>query len=124
MDHTTHDKMLDKKVLERKGVQGTMEQNAKDIAQILKVIGNENRVLILCQLMNAPLTVTELSERLSHISQSALSQHLAVLKAHDILDSRKKGLHITYSLKDNRILSVLEVIRLKFCVTPASDIKD
>ncbi|WFF73817.1 metalloregulator ArsR/SmtB family transcription factor [Proteiniclasticum sp. QWL-01] len=92
-----------------------MEQNAKDIAQILKIMGNENRVLILCQLMKSPLTVTELSERLSHISQSALSQHLAVLKAHGILDSEKKGLHITYSLKDDRILAVLDVIRSKFC---------
>lgn len=92
-----------------------MEENAQYIAALMRVLGNQNRILILCHLMEGPLTVTQLSSELSHISQSALSQHLAVLKSHDIVDHLKKGLNITYSLKDERMLAVFEVLKANYC---------
>lgn len=92
-----------------------MEENAKYLSSLMRVLGNENRILILCNLMDGPLTVTELSNKVSHISQSALSQHLAVLKAHDIVAHKKKGLNITYSLKDDRILAVFDVLKNHYC---------
>lgn len=93
-----------------------MEEHAKVVAELLKVLANENRLLILCYLIEGPLTVSELSSKITTITQSALSQHLAILKAHKIVDSIKKGQSITYSINDERILSVIEVLKAKYCV--------
>ncbi|WP_303863667.1 helix-turn-helix transcriptional regulator [Alkalibaculum bacchi] len=93
-----------------------MEEHVKVVAELLKVLANENRLLILCYLIEGPLTVSELSSKITTITQSALSQHLAILKAHKIVDSIKKGQTITYSINDERILSVMEVLKAKYCV--------
>lgn len=93
-----------------------MEQHAKLVADLLKVLANENRLLILCYLIESPMTVTELTNKITNITQSALSQHLSILKAHRIVDSSKKGQNITYSISDERILSVIEVLKSKYCV--------
>ncbi|RBP63303.1 ArsR family transcriptional regulator [Alkalibaculum bacchi] len=93
-----------------------MEEHVKVVAELLKVLANENRLLILCYLIEGPLTVSELSLKITTITQSALSQHLAILKAHKIVDSIKKGQTITYSINDERILSVMEVLKAKYCV--------
>jgi len=90
-------------------------ENAKEIAELLKVLANENRLLIVCFLAESPLTVSELHARLSHLTQSAISQHLAILKAHRILDSVKSGLSITYSIQDDRIRNVINVLRENYC---------
>ena len=73
-----------------------MENNAKKIAELLKVLANENRLLILCALLDGQKNVTEIGEYVQDISQSALSQHLAILKANGILDNKKTGLNISY----------------------------
>jgi DNA-binding transcriptional ArsR family regulator len=90
-------------------------ENAKEIADLLKVLSNENRLLIVCFLLESPLTVSELHLKLNNLTQSALSQHLAMLKAHRILESNKNGLSITYSIQDTRIRSVIEVLKDNYC---------
>ncbi|MPW25886.1 metalloregulator ArsR/SmtB family transcription factor [Alkalibaculum sp. M08DMB] len=92
-----------------------MEEKAKQVAELLKVLANENRLLILCLLIEGPMTVGELSTNISNITQSAISQHLSMLKAHGILDSTKKGQNITYFIHDDRILSVIEILKEKYC---------
>lgn len=92
-----------------------MEQKAKRMAQLLKVLANENRLLILCELIRGPRTVSGLGEKLPNITQSALSQHLALLKAHGILDSSKSGQNITYSIADHRIEEVISVLKKHYC---------
>ena len=57
------------------------------------------------------MTVGELNKKLSNITQSGLSQHLLMLKEHNILGSKKEGLNITYFVKDNRIKQVLDVLK-------------
>ncbi|MDR2211058.1 MAG: ArsR family transcriptional regulator, partial [Spirochaetaceae bacterium] len=44
------------------------------------MLANENRLLIFCALMEGPMTVTEIAEKTPNITQSALSQHLALLR--------------------------------------------
>ncbi|MDP4179200.1 MAG: metalloregulator ArsR/SmtB family transcription factor [Bacillota bacterium] len=88
---------------------------SKDIAELLKVLANENRLLIVCYLLESPMTVSELHERINNLTQSALSQHLAMLKAHRILDSKKCGLSITYSIQDERIKNVIQVLKDNYC---------
>jgi len=92
-----------------------MEEQAKQIAQLLKVLANENRLLIFCALMEGPKTVGELAGRVSKITQSALSQHLTLLKAHGILDFNKEGQHIIYSIADHRVDEVIKVLKKYYC---------
>lgn len=89
--------------------------NAKNIAELLKVLSNENRLMIVCYLLESPMTVSELHQKINNLTQSALSQHLALLKAHRILDSNKCGLSITYSIQDERIRSVIKVLKENYC---------
>ncbi len=92
-----------------------MEEKAKKIAELLKVLANENRLLILCRLIEGPKTVSRLAESIPTITQSALSQHLALLKAHGILDSFKSGQSITYSIADERVEKVMDVLKKYYC---------
>ena len=56
-----------------------MQAHLAEAAQLLKALGNEQRLHILCNLLEGPLSVGELNQRLE-LSQSALSQHLALLR--------------------------------------------
>lgn len=92
-----------------------MKEDAKRIAELLKVLANENRLLILCVLMQQSMTVSEIGEFVPDITQSALSQHLALLKAHGILDNNKSGQKITYFIIDERVREIVEVLKKHYC---------
>ena len=92
-----------------------MEQRAKEIAELLKVLANDNRLSILCELIRGPRTVGTLGVSVPGIGQSALSQHLALMKAHGILDSVKAGQNVTYFIADRRIEAVIGVLRQQYC---------
>ncbi len=90
-------------------------KSIKTITNVLKVLANENRMMILCKLMEREHTVSELQEALSHISQAAISQHLSVMKANQLLDCRKNGMHSTYYISDKRMIKVFEVLKENYC---------
>ena len=92
-----------------------MEQKAKELARLLKALANENRLLILCKLKKGNQTVGRLGKSIPHITQSALSQHLALLKAHGILDFTKTGQNVTYFIADHRVEQVMEVLKRHYC---------
>ncbi len=92
-----------------------MEERAKEIAELLKVLANENRLMIFCALMDKPMSVSELSNVVSGITQSALSQHLSLLKAHKILDYTKNGQHVIYSITDHRVEEIIHVLKKYYC---------
>ena len=92
-----------------------MIDNVKYVADLLKVLANENRLMIVCYLMESPMTVSELHKNMNNLTQSAISQHLAMLKAYRILESNKSGLSITYSIKDDRIRNVIKVLKEDYC---------
>lgn len=92
-----------------------MEHKSKQIAELLKVLANENRLMIFCTLMECPKTVNKIAEKVPNITQSALSQHLSVLKAHGILDSEKNGQNITYSIADERVVEIINVLKKYYC---------
>lgn len=92
-----------------------MLDRMKEISELLKVLANENRLSIVCHLIERPMTVSELHEKLSHVTQPALSQHLAMLKANKILDSSKSGLTITYFIQDKRIINIIEALKKNYC---------
>ncbi|GAE87941.1 ArsR/SmtB family transcription factor [Acetivibrio straminisolvens] len=92
-----------------------MEQQAKEIAELLKVMANQHRLMILCYLIERPMNVSEIHEKIPAISQSALSQNLAMLKAHGIVDSNKYGLQNVYHIKDDRIKKIIQALRETYC---------
>jgi len=93
-----------------------VEEQAKQVAELLKVLANENRLLIFCGLMQKPMTVSEIAKHVPRITQSALSQHLSLLKAHGILDFQKTGQSVTYSIADHRVVEIIKVLRQYYCV--------
>lgn len=92
-----------------------MEQQAKKLAELLKVLSNQYRLMILCCLIEEPHTVGALSSRIDEITQPALSQHLSLLKAHGIVESEKSAQTVTYSITDHRIEAVIEVLKKHYC---------
>lgn len=91
-----------------------MRNNAGEAAALLKQLSNENRLWILCQLIEGELTVGELNERVD-LSQSALSQHLAKLRQDELVATRKEGLSVYYSLKSEAVQKVLETLHSIYC---------
>lgn len=71
--------------------------------------------MILCALMVEPLTVSRLSEKVPNITQSALSQHLTLFRAHGILDYHKSGQNVTYSIADHRVEEIIRVLKQHYC---------
>ena len=92
-----------------------MEEQAKRIAELLKLLANEHRLLILCALMQGKMTVGEIHKYSPHITASALSQHLSQLKTAGILSSEKQGMNVVYEIEDQRIIALMESIKKQYC---------
>lgn len=93
-----------------------MEEQAKKIAELLKILANEHRLLILCALMKGPHTVGELHGYTPNISASALSQHLNQLRMAGILESEKQGMNVVYRIQDQRVTVLMGAIKEYYCV--------
>ncbi|AXQ14114.1 MULTISPECIES: ArsR/SmtB family transcription factor [Shewanella] len=91
-----------------------MLSNAENAAKWLKAIANPYRLMILCLLLDQELSVTQLNETVP-LSQSALSQHLAVLRAEDLVATRKSSQVVYYSLKNQQVTEVISILHRKYC---------
>ena len=83
----------------------------------LKVLANEDRLLLLCHLMQGEVRVGELEE-LSGITQPTLSQQLGVLREEGLVSTRREGKNIHYSFDSPAALAVMSVIYQQFCGKP------
>jgi len=92
-----------------------MEEQASALAQLLGLLANKNRLLILCALEKSPLTVGELGAYVPDISQPALSQHLSLLKAAEVISSEKSAQNVQYAISDNRVLEIMHTLRTHYC---------
>jgi|TARA_B110000114_G_scaffold127119_1_gene133113 DNA-binding transcriptional ArsR family regulator len=91
-----------------------LKTNAKIAATMMKSMANESRLLILCNLEGKELSVTELNDHLA-LSQSALSQHLAVLRKSGLVVTRRESQTIYYSLSDGRSSKVIKTLHELYC---------
>lgn len=92
-----------------------LEEKAGEVAGLLGLIANEKRLLTLCHIAGAgEITVGRLTE-LVGLSQSALSQHLALLRAHGVVSTRREGVSIHYRLTDPRIAALMIAMKEIFC---------
>ena len=77
---------------------------------LLKAVANENRLRILCLLDSGELSVSELNARLS-LSQSALSQHLAILRRVGLVTTRRASQTIYYSLQGPNATGIIRALQ-------------
>ncbi len=92
-----------------------LAKQAGDAAQLLKMLANEKRLLILCFLaVRGEMTVGELVA-VVNLSQSALSQHLAKLRADGLVEFRRTSQTLHYRVADQRTLRLLGVLKEIFC---------
>lgn len=87
---------------------------ATSACELLKAMANEWRLLILCNLAEGEKTVSELQGLLG-LSQSALSQHLAILRRERIVKARKHAQSVSYSLSGDEATKVMETLHEVFC---------
>ena len=80
----------------------------------LKQLSNSKRLMILCVLSEGELSVGELNQRVP-LSQSALSQHLAKLRAVGFVSTRRESQSIFYKLADPRVVSIIHSLYQVFC---------
>ena len=92
-----------------------MKKNAVKAARFLKTIANPARLLILCNLIDGEKSAGSLWEK-STLSQSAFSQHLAVLRREKIVSTRKDAQTVYYVLADDKAVSVLELMYKLYCI--------
>lgn len=93
----------------------TLREKAQTIAGLMAQMANENRLLILCALLDGPKTVGQLGESVPNITAPALSQHLHKLKDGGLIQGEKHGQFITYSIKDSRIQALMAVLKEQYC---------
>ncbi|MGH1329246.1 MAG: ArsR/SmtB family transcription factor [Paracoccaceae bacterium] len=91
-----------------------MMDSACDAAALLKALSHEGRLMIMCQLVSGEKSVSELEEILD-MRQAAVSQQLARLRLEGLVEPRRDGKTIYYSIKDERPRRVLELMYEMYC---------
>jgi len=94
-----------------------LAKQAGEAAQLLKLLGNESRLLVLCFLaVRGEMSAGELVG-VAKLSQSALSQHLARLRADGLVTFRRTSQTLHYRIADKRALRVIQVLKEIYCGT-------
>ncbi len=91
-----------------------LDANARDAAGLLAAMANENRLRIMCRLLEGEVSVNELAERVG-MNQSALSQQLSKLRALKLVDTRREARQIYYHLASPDVRRVLETLYVIYC---------
>jgi len=87
---------------------------AGEATAVLRTLANEDRLLLLCQLSQGEMSVSKLEETLD-IHQPTLSQQLGVLRTEKLVQTRRDGKRIFYSVADPKILTMLTVLYELYC---------
>jgi DNA-binding transcriptional ArsR family regulator len=99
----------------RKPNTATLEKKAGELAALLRMFANEHRLLILCKLVElGEANVGTLAEEVG-LSASALSQHLAKMRAEDLVAFRRDSQTIWYRIADPRIEELFSTLHRLFC---------
>lgn len=100
-----------------------MHEHAADAASLMKALGNESRLMILCMLVEGECSVSELNETVA-LSQSALSQQLARLRKQGLVKTRRESQTIFYSLANGPADKVIHLLHDIYCGTADCAAKD
>ncbi len=88
--------------------------NAQEASDFLKALAHELRLVILCLLIERDRTVSEL-EQLLKLRQSAVSQQLARLRADDLVETRRQGKNVYYSIARPEVIEIIGSLYRSFC---------
>jgi DNA-binding transcriptional ArsR family regulator len=89
--------------------------NAAQAAGLLRLMANERRLVLLCHLVTeGEMGVGALAEAVG-LSQPALSQHLALLREHGVVATRRESQAVFYRLADPRAAAVLRLLHMIYC---------
>lgn len=91
-----------------------MRTAAEEATAVLRVLANEDRLLLLCQLSHGEKSVGELEELLD-IHQPTLSQQLGVLRMDGLVNTRREGKRIYYSIANPKVLTLLATLYDLYC---------
>ncbi|MGV8959631.1 MAG: ArsR/SmtB family transcription factor [Stenotrophomonas sp.] len=100
----------------------TMRARAGDAAQLLKALANEKRLQVLCLLTEGERSVGDINALLD-LSQSALSQHLAVLREEGLVHTRREAQTIYYAVAPGPAAAVMNTLYGIYCAPAAVDSK-
>ncbi len=95
----------------------SMRQAAQTVSALLRALANADRLLLLCQLTLGEKSVSGLEAELD-IRQPTLSQQLGVLRSEGLVNTRRDGKRIFYSVADPKVLALLNTLYGLYC-TPA-----
>ena len=96
-----------------------LKKKAGAAEQFLKALGNRYRLLILCELQQGELSVSDLQDRIG-LSQSALSQHLARLRQDSLVSTRRQSQTIYYSLANQDVVRIISLLYELYCTPRGS----
>ena len=99
-----------------------LQEHATKAAALLKALANEQRLQVLCCLLNGAQSVGEINAKIS-LSQSALSQHLSVLRSSGLVTTRRESQTIHYSLAPGPALKIMKVLYDTYCVPTSSKVR-
>lgn len=91
-----------------------LRASAGRACSLLKTMANEDRLLLLCHLIDTELNVGEL-EQLTGIRQPTLSQQLGVLRDEGLVNTRREGKFIYYTLASQDVLQIMYTLHGLFC---------
>ncbi|TAM07949.1 MAG: transcriptional regulator [Paraburkholderia sp.] len=117
------DKVLCDRSVQRKPPQltpdalGALRESAGKCCALLKALAHEDRLVLLCQLTEGERNVGEL-EALVGVHQPSLSQHLGVLREEGLVQTRREGKYIYYSLAGSDIVRIMQTLSDLYCSPP------
>ncbi|HUX74813.1 MAG TPA: metalloregulator ArsR/SmtB family transcription factor [Steroidobacteraceae bacterium] len=91
-----------------------VRHHAGEAAALLKALASDRRLTVLCHLLGGPLSVGEINARVP-LSQSALSQHLGVLRAAGLVGTKRQSQTVYYALAAGPALDIVEILHARFC---------
>lgn len=92
-----------------------LAKQAADVARVMNLLSNENRLLILCYLMmRKEMKVGEIVDAVE-LSQSALSQHLTKLREDGLVEFRRESQTLYYRIADPRVTKLIRVLKKLYC---------
>lgn len=92
-----------------------MAGKAEEAAQFLRLLAHDARLLVLCALVEAGEAPAGRLVEISGLSQSALSQHLALLRDQGLVRTRREGVSVIYAIADPKVAALLTTLHGLFC---------
>lgn len=94
-----------------------LKASASKASALLKSLSHSDRLLLLCQIVGSGESCVRDLEQSTGIKQPSLSQQLGVLRENGLVNTRREGRQIYYSIASEDVLAVMQVLYQRFCAT-------